>query len=209
MKNEEIIQVLKSCLDREKDMHRYYWKRGHYCDEDNALWEVTTRKIDALAEAVETFEQLYDDEPLTLDQLQHMVGCPVWIEEFKQNKAFFAILNTAGDTGFFVTTAEILKKHVAYSLYGVTWRAYAGFHSPVSRWICVNDQMPDSGEWVLVCWGTFVCEAYCDINGYFHRIPQERWPDADSPYPITHWMPLPEPPASVVSTVYLEEDTHD
>lgn len=142
MKNEQIIQVLKSCLDRAKDMHRYYWKRGHYCSEDNALWEVTTREIDALAEAVETFEQLHDDES-------------------------------------------------------------------VSRWICVNDQMPDSGERVLVCCGTFVCEAYCDINGYFYRTPQEQLPEEDAPYPITHWMHLPEPPASVVSTVCLEEDTHD
>ena len=62
-----------------------------------------------------------------------------------------------------------------------------------SEWIHRNSQMPEPGVRVLVCSGTFVCEAYCDINGYFHRIPQEKLPGEDSLYPITHWMPLPEP----------------
>lgn len=62
------------------------------------------------------------------------------------------------------------------------------------EWISVGDRMPEPGVWVLVCCGTFVCEAYCDINGCFHRSPQEYWPDEEALYPLTHWMPLPEPP---------------
>lgn len=26
---------------------------------------------------------------------------------------------------------------------------------------------------------------------------QEHWPGEESPYPVTHWMPLPEPPEEV------------
>ena len=63
-----------------------------------------------------------------------------------------------------------------------------------SKWIDCDARMPEPGVRVLVCCGTFVCEAFCDINGYFHRIPQEKWPGEDALYPITHWMPLPDPP---------------
>lgn len=63
-----------------------------------------------------------------------------------------------------------------------------------TRWVHCDTQMPEPGVRVLVCCGDFVCEAYCDINGYFHRIPQEKLPGEDSLYPITHWMPLPDPP---------------
>lgn len=63
-----------------------------------------------------------------------------------------------------------------------------------SKWIHRDTRMPEPGVRVLVCCGTFVCEAFCDINGYFHRIPQEKWPGEDALYPITHWMPLPDPP---------------
>ena len=65
------------------------------------------------------------------------------------------------------------------------------------KWISLADQHPEPGVWVLACCGPIVCEAYTDINGYFHRIPQEHWPGEDSPYPVTHWMPLPEPPAEL------------
>lgn len=69
--------------------------------------------------------------------------------------------------------------------------------SETPKWISLADQHPEPGVWVLACCGPTVCEAYTDINGYFHRIPQEHWPGEDSPYPVTHWMPLPEPPEEV------------
>lgn len=205
MKNEEIIQVLEMHLDSLKTNRRKCVERRTYTELTEAVLTTLNHEIQACSEAVEIIKRAPDDEPLALDQLRNMLGSPVWIEEPKLGRAFWAILNATGDTGFFVTTTELPNKYVAYSLYGVTWRAYAGFHSPVKRWICVGEQMPDSGERVLVCCGSFVCEAYCDINRYFHRIPQERWPDSDAPYPITHWMPLPDPP---VSAAWLEEDTH-
>ena len=63
--------------------------------------------------------------------------------------------------------------------------------SEAPKWISLADQHPEPGVWVLACCGPIVCEAYTDINGYFHRVPQEHWPGEDSPYPVTHWMPLP------------------
>lgn len=205
MKKEEIIQVLELHLDSLKTNRRKCVERRTYTELTEAVLTTLNHEIQACSEAVEIIKRVPDNEPLALDQLRNMIGQPVWIEEPKLGRAFWAILNAAGDTGFFVTTTEFPNKYVAYSLYGVTWRAYAAVPSPVKQWIGVRDQMPDTGERVLVCCGSFVCEAYCDINGYFHRIPQERWPDSDTPYPITHWMPLPDPP---VSAAWLEEEFH-
>lgn len=194
MKTEEIVQVLEMHLDSLKTNWRKCVERITYPDLTEVVLAALSHEIQACSEAVEIITRAPDDEPLTLDQLRNIVGCPVWIEEPKLGRALWAILHGAGDTGFFAATTEFQNKYLAYSLYGITWRAYAAVPAPVKGWISVRDQMPESGERVLVCCGTFVCEAYCDINGYFHRIPQERWPDEDSPHPITHWMPMPEPP---------------
>lgn len=69
--------------------------------------------------------------------------------------------------------------------------------SKTPKWISLADQYPEPGVRVIACCGALVCEVYTDINGCFHRIPQEHWPGEDSLYPVTHWMPLPEPPEEV------------
>ena len=125
MKNEDIIQVLELHLDSLKTNRRKCVERRTYTELTEAVLTTLNHEIQACSEAVEIIKRVPDDEPLTLEQLRNMVGCPVWIEEPKQGRAFWAILHGAGDTGFFVTTTEYQNKYLAYSLCGVTWRAYA------------------------------------------------------------------------------------
>lgn len=125
IKNEDIIQVLELHLDSLKTNRRKCVERGTYTELTEVVLTALNHEIQALSEAVETFKRLPDDGPLPLDQLRAMVGQPVWIEEPRLGLVFWALINAAGDTGFFVTTTERLNKYLAYSLYGVTWRAYA------------------------------------------------------------------------------------
>lgn len=131
MKTEEIIQVLELHLDSLKTNRRKCVERMTQPDLTEAVLTALSHEIQACSEAVEIIKRVPDDEPLTLDQLRNMEGCPVWIEEPKQGRAFWAILHAAGDTGFFVTTNEYQNKYLAYSLCGVTWRAYAAVPAPV------------------------------------------------------------------------------
>ena len=149
MKNEEIIQVLELHLDSLKTNRRKCVERKSYTELTEAVLTTLNHEIQACSEAVEIITRAPDDEPLTLDQLRNMVGCPVWIEEPKLGRALWAILHGAGDTGFFAATTEFQNKYLAYSLYGITWRAYAAVPAPVKGWISVRDQMPESGERVL------------------------------------------------------------
>ena len=125
MKNEDIIQVLEMHLDSLKTNRRKCIERRSYTELTEAVLTTLNHEIQACSEAGEINNRAPDDEPLTLDQLRAMVGHPVWIEEPKQERAFWAILHAAGDTGFFAATTEYQNKYLAYSLCGVTWRAYA------------------------------------------------------------------------------------
>lgn len=125
MKNEDIIQVLELHLDNLKTNRRKCVERRSYTVLTEVVLTALSHEIQACSEAVEIIKRAPDDEPLTLDQLRAMVGHPVWIEEPKLGRAFWAILHAAGDTGFFAATTEYQNKYLAYSLCGVTWRAYA------------------------------------------------------------------------------------
>ena len=62
------------------------------------------------------------------------------------------------------------------------------------KWISVNEMLPRCGERVLARSGPFVGEAYRTSAGSWYRQSGIAWRDAlDSS--VTHWMPLPEPPA--------------
>ena len=125
IKNEDIIQVLELHLDILKTNRRKCVERGTYTELTEVVLTALNHEIQACSEAVEIIKRLPDDGPLPLDQLRAMVGQPVWIEELRQGRAFWALISAAGDTGFFVTTTEFPNKYLAYSLHGVTWRAYA------------------------------------------------------------------------------------
>ena len=77
------------------------------------------------------------------------------------------------------------------------WRA-AKNHAEQSKWISVEDRLPEIGARVLLC-GKYENQAiiaYC-ATGYFDSITyREHWgADINSVAEVTHWQPLPEPPA--------------
>lgn len=83
--------------------------------------------------------------------------------------------------------------------FSVFWQEAAKMaHENELKWIPVTERLPDSGVCVLVTDGLEVGEGWIteiiNTKGHFSR-----WcaPTADIDIdrrPITHWMPLPEPP---------------
>ena len=130
MKNEEIIQVLGSYLNSLKTKRRRCVERKSYTKLTEVVLVNLNREIQAVDEAVEILKRVPENAPLTLEQLRNMVGEPVWMEELKLDRAQWAILWSAGDTGMFYTTTERGTNYAAYSLYGVTWKAYGYYPFP-------------------------------------------------------------------------------
>lgn len=70
-------------------------------------------------------------------------------------------------------------------------------HAEKSKWISVEDRMPEIGAMVLLCgkYENEVIIAYC-ATGYFDGITyREHWgADINGTAEVTHWQTLPEPP---------------
>ena len=63
--------------------------------------------------------------------------------------------------------------------------------APVSEWISVEERLPEDRVEVLACIGSLVCAAWLD-----HDDAPPQWiSEGDEVSGITHWMPLPAPPA--------------
>lgn len=72
----------------------------------------------------------------------------------------------------------------------------------MGEWICVKDRLPEIGQWVLVF-------DAADERGYMSVWTREEdedgdcWSDGQGWWQplaeVTHWMPLPEPPAEVAT----------
>lgn len=76
--------------------------------------------------------------------------------------------------------------------YAVNWLMNNGV--TVQEWIPVTEQLPKTGERVLVCIGA-VFEAFIDDAGKWQRYYSA--PLNEVLGEPTHWMPLPEPPKEV------------
>lgn len=164
-----------------------------------------------LREAVSQLETQhpYAGEPLTVEQMGKMHFDRVWIVYPPQYKGdpgcreegvvlygkLYSIDSLEG-AGFEELLLDVADGETLDLPTG-NYRVFRQCAEVESKWIHLDTQLPEPGVRVLVCCGTFVSEAYCDINGYFHRIPQEKWPGEDALDPLTHWMPLPEPPEEV------------
>ena len=64
MKNEEIIQVLESCLDRAKDLRRYYRERADSLENFADRMTIVDHEIQALREAVTLVQWSGEDDHL-------------------------------------------------------------------------------------------------------------------------------------------------
>lgn len=78
----------------------------------------------------------------------------------------------------------------------LAWCA-AKSHAEKSKWISVEDRMPEIGAMVLLCgkYENEVIIAYC-ATGYFDGITyREHWgADINGTAEVTHWQTLPKPP---------------
>ena len=85
----------------------------------------------------------------------------------------------------------------AYDHIEFAWRVWQA-RAAQSGWISVEDRLPEIGARVLLCgrYENQVIIAYC-ATGYFDGITyREHWgADINSMAEVTHWQPLPEPPA--------------
>ena len=69
------------------------------------------------------------------------------------------------------------------------------FRNLESRWISVDDRLPEPGQYVLQ-WGESVVDKYRGLGestmmaGQLINENGHRWAD----FGVTHWMPLPNPP---------------
>lgn len=168
------------------------------------------------------FPDLTKMMPLTLEQLRKMDGQPVWVK-------------VIGKTGIRCDgwcEAEIREKDpFAYVWwpgsevediakiedYGKTWACYAYPPAHIDReaWVSVEDRMPEDendGETVLVIvFGkpheNITLHGVIMTAGYFR---DEGWvlneyPEWEGPE-VTHWMPLPSPPAELEKRMGVQKD---
>jgi hypothetical protein len=76
----------------------------------------------------------------------------------------------------------------------------------VNQWISVEDRLPEINKDVLIYWECEYLDRSIDevlevasLNNdgtWFKNFPD---------YEITHWMPLPQPPESILNNVYISE----
>ncbi len=68
----------------------------------------------------------------------------------------------------------------------------------MSEWISVDERLPDNYEWVLLFFSEAHSDPYVEI-GLFNNgkisYPSSNGVTYEHTKLITHWMPLPEPPA--------------
>lgn len=80
--------------------------------------------------------------------------------------------------------------------------------APAQQWISVDERLPDCGAWVLATNGKWT-----GVAAYFTDVvdADEHWQDERREFiemlgpKVSHWMPLPEAPASSVASI--EEPT--
>lgn len=72
--------------------------------------------------------------------------------------------------------------------------------SPDKDWIPIAERMPEEGEMVL-CWqsGAAICAYWGPImgGGVYWSVEKDQCSLDTESSPITHWMPLPEPPDQI------------
>jgi hypothetical protein len=60
----------------------------------------------------------------------------------------------------------------------------------MSKWIKVEDMLPEDGVWVLTFSGSIADDFQWDIGWCIGG----KWKCLGWDYPVTHWMPLPKAP---------------
>jgi hypothetical protein len=67
-----------------------------------------------------------------------------------------------------------------------------GVSRMMSEWISVKDDMPRAGVVVIVEGGIAY---HSPARGCWMTLTAEQYPGKEIQWPVTHWMPLPDPPS--------------
>ena len=150
------------------------------------------------------------NEPLTIEQLREMDGQPVWVECLNSKKYIsppvgWRILEKSitGHIGVWDGENCLIELN-----YGTDWLAYTYHPAHIDReaWVSVEERLPEDekdGEIVLVIvfgkphenitlHGAIMTAGYFQDEGWVLN----EYPEWEGPE-ITHWMPLPNPPAEL------------
>jgi hypothetical protein len=75
----------------------------------------------------------------------------------------------------------------------------------VNQWISVEDRLPEDDEPVLACFVGWDDMKFIRVLEYYSQ--EKEWEDWNciTHSNVTHWMPLPQPPQSILNNVYISE----
>lgn len=158
------------------------------CKPDN--WAESLEIMETCLEAVrDHFPDAKKMMPLTMEQLREMGGQPVLYK--RANKWFIVELHHPDfgeciieQTGYFIP----LKTAAERGLY-----AYPPAHIDMEAWVRVEDRLPDDNERVIAYRpneADVSAYKYCVMWGWSVKMSMKH-------RGISHWMPLPEPPAKL------------
>lgn len=131
--------------------------------------------------------------PLTLEQLQEMDGQPVRMEDLTGGTLWnqWIIFERHTDDGFIPRGGG----YFGCDSYGVKWLAYAYPPAHIDReaWVSVEERLPGDNERVIAYRpneADVSAYKYCVMWGWSVKMSMKH-------RGISHWMPLPEPPAEL------------
>lgn len=164
------------------------------CGPEN--WEEQLEIMETCLEAVRSahFAEAGKMQPLTVEQLREVVGKPYWHVGLQEDspKPHWEILD------------PFVSKHPEDYGYGKRWLAYAypPANIDLQAWINVEDRLPEDEKPVLAYYGFYREEddlgaRFIGTLTYFSHDPDPHWQHESTGLFVTHWRPLPEPPAEL------------
>ena len=145
--------------------------------------------------------------PLTLEQLREMDGQPVWIVE-QPDWGHWELSEDADDyfsdrdPGLYGLTYPDPEGKGGIHKLGWIAYAYPPSHIDLQAWINVEDRLPEDEKPVLAYYGFYREEddlgaRFIGTLTYFSHDPDPHWQHESTCLFVTHWRPLPEPPAEL------------
>lgn len=177
------------------------------CGPEN--WEEQLEIMETCLEAVRSahFADAGKMQPLTLEQLREMDGQPVWIVE-QPDWGHWELSEDADDyfsdrdPGLYGLTYPDPEGKGGIHKLGWIAYAYPPSHVDLQAWINVEDRLPEDEKPVLAYYGFYREEddlgaRFIGTLTYFSHDPDPHWQHESTGLFVTHWRPLPEPPAEL------------
>ncbi len=177
------------------------------CGPEN--WAEQLEIMETCLEAVRSvhFADAGKMQPLTLEQLREMDGKPVWVME-QPDWGHWELSEDADDyfsdrdPGLYGLTYPDPEGKGGIHKLGWIAYAYPPPHIDREAWINVEDRLPEDEKPVLAYYGFYREEddlgaRFIGTLTYFSHDPDPHWQHESTGLFVTHWRPLPEPPAEL------------